>query len=215
MFLLPSQMWFTIRPKPLCTSQTAETPPQGKVTCDCFTWSWCQEQHPPSNGTKPTNKPSATIWDLVKPAAGWLAHGLVPNSVWNGDVTSCATSSARNSLALKQPAVLSSELLAAEILPKTDQYSAAALTGVGGNDGRSCCCTILAVPEAAYVTTNTTHSTGELQRILVSAGQLLVTDASRTASCCQCRGAQWAPHVPPAWLHLPRAPCLLGSKCFT
>lgn len=40
---------------------TAETPPEGKVTWDCFTWHWGQEQHPPSNGTKHTNKPSTTI----------------------------------------------------------------------------------------------------------------------------------------------------------
>lgn len=109
------------------------------MTWDCFTWCWCQEQHPPSNGPRYTNKPSATIWDLVKPAIGQLAHGLVPNSIGNGDVTSCATSSARNSSAVKQPAVFSSELSSAEILPKTDQYSAAAPTGVESNDERCCC----------------------------------------------------------------------------
>lgn len=109
------------------------------MTWDCFTWCWCQEQHPPSNGPRYTNKPSTTIWDLVKPATGRLAPRLVPNSIGNGEVTSCATSSARNGLAVKQPAVSSSELSAAEILPKTDQYSAAAPIGVESNDERCCC----------------------------------------------------------------------------
>lgn len=45
--------------------------------------------------------------------------------------------------------------------------------------------------------------------------QLLVTDVSLTAPCCQRRGVQWAPHVLPAWLHLPRVPCLSESKCLT
>lgn len=174
------------------------------MTWDCFTWHWCQEQHPPSNGPRHTNKPSATTWDLVKPAAGRLARGLVPNSIWNGDVTSCSTSSARNSLAVKQPAVFSSELSAAEILPKADQYSAAAPIGVGSNDERCCCHTgSYLLYQRQLLSQLTWHipqgSSSEALSVRAIAGHRCFPHSTLLSA----QGSSVGTTVPLVWLHLP------------